>query len=69
MAILKPPPSSPRSASSGTSQSSKATLVVGLPRWPIFSSGLPGMRPLVPPGTRKALTPLGPASPVRAQTT
>src|SRR6266481_6103777 len=67
-AIGKPRPSGPSMALSGTRRSSKARETVLEARRPILSSCLPTWRPLLPPSTRKALIPLVPGSPVRAQT-
>ena len=43
-----PPPGSPRTASSPTSQSSRITSLIGDVRSPIFGSGCPTERPRVP---------------------
>ena len=67
-AIEKPRPSCPNMELSGTRRSSKARDTVLEARRPILSSCLPTWRPLLPPSTRKALIPLVPGSPVRAQT-
>src|SRR5690606_10215101 len=57
-------------ASSPTSTPSNSSAVVGLPRWPSFSSGLPRVSPGASPRTKKQDTPRAPgASLVRAQTT
>lgn len=62
MATLKPWPSAPRRAFSGTNASWKCTSWIWAPHCPIFRSGGPTVTPGVRPGTRKALTPAEPGS-------
>ena len=69
IAILKPPPSSPSRALSGTKQRSSVRGTVLEARSPILSSALPGFIPGFPRSTRKQEIPRVPAPPVRAQTT
>ena len=57
-ATERPPPTLPRSASSGSSHSSRTSGTVDEPRRPILSSCLPAVSPRVPPATTKALMPL-----------
>ncbi len=69
IATRKPWFSSPRRASSGIRQSSKVSGTVSEARRPSLSSCLPGLRPGVPPSTRKVEMPRVPGPPVRAHTT
>ena len=65
MAMRKPWPSSPSSASAGTRASSKITWRVGWAFQPIFFSCAPKERPGVSFGTSKQEMPSGPSPPVR----
>ena len=56
-----PPPGSPRTASSPTSQPSRITSLIGDVRSPIFESGCPTERPRVPFSTRKPVMPAKPS--------
>ncbi|KOG66162.1 hypothetical protein ADK76_03755 [Streptomyces griseoflavus] len=67
-AIAKPWPSSPIRRASGTRTPSKCSWAVGEPFMPILRSGAAAVRPSASPGTRKAVMPRGPLSPVRAST-
>ncbi len=53
---------------SGTRTPSKWTWAVGEPFMPIFFSGAAALSPSASPGTRNAVIPRGPSSPVRAMT-
>ena len=69
IAILNPWPSPPRMLAAGTRTSSRITWRVGWAFHPIFFSFAPNERPGVSPGTRNAVMPRAPGSPVRAMTT
>ena len=69
IAIAKPRPSSPSIADAGTRTPSRMTCRVGCACQPIFFSGAPKLSPSASPGTRNALMPRAPGSPVRAITT
>ena len=69
MAIEKPRPSPPSRFSAGTRTSSRITGRVGWAFHPIFFSFGPNDRPSASAGTRNALMPRAPGSPVRAMTT
>src|SRR5438477_4163 len=62
IAILNPPPTSPRSASSGSRTSSRNTCDDLLPRIPSLSSGGPQRTPLAFIGRMNAVMPLWPAA-------
>ena len=70
MACIKPSPSSPNNASSGTKQSSKIISAVSEALIPSLFSFFPPLKPGVPRSTMKAEIPrLSNNSPVRASTT
>ena len=69
IAIGKPCPASPSSASPGSQASSNTNWQVVEPRSPVLSSCRATWTPLASRVSRNAETPLAPGSPVRAQTT
>ena len=69
MAMRKPCPSSPSSASSGTRAPSNCTVRVGCAFQPILRSLAPKETPGVSFGTSSADTPPGPSPPVRTMET
>lgn len=67
IAVLKPCPGlPPMMLAAGTRTLSRITSQVLVPRWPIFLSGLPRLKPLASAGTTKAEMPAAPGPSVRA---
>ncbi len=66
--MAKPCPSSPMRRSSPTRTPSKWSWAVGEPFIPIFFSGIAAFSPSASPGTRKAVMPRAPSTPVLAST-
>ena len=60
IAVLKPPPSSPRRLAAGTWQSSKNTAAVSAPRMPILPCMGRASSPGVPFSTMNAVVPAAP---------
>ncbi len=67
IAMEKPRPSSPRTASAGTRTSSRNSCAVGWPRRPSLPWIVVRSSPGESVGTRNAVMPLGPGPPVRAK--
>ena len=69
IAMRNPSPTPPSRADAGTRTSSRITCRVGCAFQPILRSSGPKPSPAASAGTRKALIPRAPGSPVRAITT